>query len=305
MGRRLAAPALCLVALGACDGFADGRVAQLEREVRALRAAQAAPLPDVAAAFAPLRQAVDLLVQRGDMERTRFVAVAQEVTQLAALMQGFVDDARKHEVEALRSRVLELDRQIKEQNKTQGEERELLLKALDLTATKLESFLRQVGAHKNEPPPAQGERKSWQDPAFLLPIGGALALLLAIAQLLRRGRGAPEVRELATIPDVVVDAPAPIVTHAQASWAQGQGPVAVRVELAAHDGAHGRERVAQWLAAEPRVLRAPAPEFEERGALLQVRFFVHDGMSAAERASLSADVQLRAQAESAAGRRSA
>jgi hypothetical protein len=139
----------------------------------------------------------------------------------------------------------------------------------------------------------------------LLPIGGALALLLAIAQLLRRGRGAPEVRELATIPDVVVDAPAPIVTHAQASWAQGQGPVAVRVELAAHDGAHGRERVAQWLAAEPRVLRAPAPEFEERGALLQVRFFVHDGMSAAERASLSADVQLRAQAESAAGRRSA
>ncbi len=298
--------------LTACDNFGDDRVAQLEREVGAMRAAQATAPPDIAGALSPLRQAIDMLVQRGDLERTRFVAVTQELAQLATLMQGFVDDSRRGEVEALRTRVLDLDRQIKEQSKAQGEERDLLLKALDLTATKLEAFLRQVSAQSvgtrspgQAPGADQKVRKSWQDPAVVWPIGLGVLGLSAVFVLARRSRRAPYVTplDLPIEESVVVDAPE-LTLDSVGAWAQ-HVPVSVRAEIGSSDVGQARERVAQWLAAEPRVLQAPAPEIEQRGPLLHVRFFVHDGMPAAERASLQADVQLRGQTESAAGRRSA
>lgn len=308
--------AIVLLSLVACDNLGEDRVGQLEREVRALRAAQSAAPADVAGALAPLRNALDMLVQRGDLERTRSLAVTQELAQLATLMQGFVDAGRRAEVETLRGRVLELDRQIKEQSKAQGEERDLLLKALDLTATKLEAFLRQVGGQKTELPaagPERGVRKSWQDPAVLWPVGLSVLGLLAILLLVHRSRRAVSVvpLDLPVVPDVVVDAPLPGTTPGPPPGATAMAgtrtpsPVAVRVTIGSGDGDLARERVMHWLAAEPRVLTTPAPEFELRGALLHVRFLVPHDLPAAERASLQAGVQLRGLPESAAGRRSA
>jgi hypothetical protein len=122
---------------------------------------------------------------------------------------------------------------------------------------------------------------------------GALAFV-AVWWLSRAGRRGAQATALAVPvgPDVVVDAPAP---EASDAWAPRGGPLPLRVDLGTADAEGARARVTDWLAREPRVLTVPAPVIEPRGPTLHVRLFVHDGMCAAERASLAADVLLRGQ----------
>lgn len=302
-----------LLGLSACDGFADGRVQRLEEEVQALRAGQVAAPADVAAAMAPLRGAMDVLVQRGEVERTRWAALAQEIGQLATLVHGFVDDGRRAEVEALRARIGDLERQAQEQAKAQGDDRELLLRALEATATRLEAFLRQVSPRKGESAPLPvGNVDLWRSlrqPQVLWPLGLAMAAAATLLWLSRRGRRSPLALALDP-PDAVVDAPAPMVSPAvsQAGGARGfagDGPVMVRLDVRASDVDQAAQRLTTWLEHEPRVLRRPVPAVEPGAGVLRVCFFVPGTMSAAERASLTAEVGVRGRSESHADRRSA
>ncbi|HLU38342.1 MAG TPA: hypothetical protein VK081_03090 [Planctomycetota bacterium] len=293
--KRLLSVAL-LVGAG-CDGWAHDRIARLEADLRELRAAQAAAPADVGAALAPLREAIEAMLRRGDLERLRGGVLAAEVAQLAHLVQDLAGEARRAEVEALRGRIAELEQQLAEQNRAQAADRDLLLRALELTATRLEAFLRRTAPAPESAPPVEPRRSSALPWAL-----GALTAALVVLAVLRRRRVVPRAvpLDLPVGPEAFVDAPEPV--SGRAPLAGGRGPLPVRVEVGASDPGDARERVRRWLANEPRVLKAPAPELELRGATLQVRFFVQDGMPAAERASLAAAVLLRGQAESHAGR---
>lgn len=301
---------VALAALSSCDGFGDGRVQRLEEEIRALRAAQAVAPNDIAAVMTPLRGALDVLFQRGEVERTRWTAVTQELAQLATLMQSFVDDGRRVEVEALRARVGDLERQAKEQAATQSEERDLVLRALESTATKLEAFLRQVNVRKSEAPPPSGGgelRQSVLQPAVLWPLG--LLGLVAAALVLVSRRAPRRPRAIALDPpEAYVDAPAfdlADVPDTRVEDARPRGPVLLSLDIETRDLDWARQRIEPWLADEPRVLAQPRPELEDRDGVLRVRFFVPDTMPMAERACLTADVMMRGRVERHADRRSA
>jgi len=300
---------LGLGALAACDGLGDGRLQRLEEEVRSLRAAHASAPTDVAAALIPLRDAIDGMVQRSAVERTRWSALTQEILQLTGVMQGFVDENRRAEIEALRTRVLELEQQAKDQAKTQGEERELLLRALDATAGKLEAFLRRVEVRKGTSEPLTGfdAWRSLTSGSVLWPIGGAVVVALALYVWSRRGRAAPRVRPLDP-PEAVVDAPefglaAP--ERGLAAVPQSRRPIALGVEVKTSSPAPLPEPLLRWLQLEPRVLQQPPPVVQGRGSTLCVQFFVQDSLPLAERASLIAEVRARGQSETVADRRSA
>ncbi len=293
---------LSALAAAGCDGFADGRVARLEQELRELRAQYVQPKPDVGEALTPLRGAIDTLLQRGEVERARWSAVTAEMGRVADLMHGFVDAERRTAVDALRGRIQELETQAKQQAGVQAEERELVIKALEATATKLETFVRQA-AQKSSAIGA-APRKSEFDWTALWPFGAALVGIGAVLVVLRPRRRQAEVF-CEELPEAIVDAPAPVVEPSVFDVRVGgaRGPVPLRVELGAtQTGAEARLR--QWLGSDPRILKMPAPELEQRGQSVHVRFFVQHGMSLAERSSLVAEVQLRSHAESS-NRRSA
>jgi hypothetical protein len=290
-----------LAFLPACDGFGDDRLQRLEQELRALRAAQAEAPVDLGVAMAPLRGAVELLMQRAEVDRARCSAIAQELTQLATLMSGFVDDSRRVQVEALRARVLELERQTAEQAKTQGEERDQLLRALDATATKLEALLREVTNRKGESLPSLPDASRWRSlwqPQVLWPLALALGVVVVVLVLARRSRSGPRATAL-DLPDAVVDPPPfELDATAVAPGTDGvRGPVALRVAVGARDGDAAWQRVQTWVASEPRILAQPPPDVERRGTVLQVRVFVADSMPLAERASLAAELAVRGRGE--------
>ncbi|MEZ5967293.1 MAG: hypothetical protein R3F56_25880 [Planctomycetota bacterium] len=306
----------------ACDGFGDSRMQRLEEEVRALRAAQAGAPADVTDAMAPLRSAVEVLVQRGEVERTRWTALAAEIDQLATLVQGVVEAGRRGEVDALRQRIGELERQAAERAKAQDEDRDLLLRALEATANKLEAFLQQARVRKGAALPEgavpEGGRgstlwRSVRDPRVLWPLGLAVVGVVGLLAWSRRRRR-PSVLPL-DAPDAFVDAPPPpsskeagldgrdgYLTDSMASLC---GPLSLLVEVRTANGEAASQRLSNWLAQDPRVLARPVPTFEVRPGVLHARFYVAAGMSLAERNSLAAEVRARGCGESHADRRSA
>lgn len=297
-------PFLLLGAATACDGFESGRLQRLEQEVRELRAEHAAAPEDVAEAMAPLRNAMDLLLQRSDVERARWTALAQEIGQLATLVHGVVDETRRTELEALRARIDELERRTKEQASAQTEERELLLRALDATAKKLEAFLRRVEPRKGAVAPALPDSGLWvslRDPRVAWGLALTALLGTVVLALARRPRRGPRALPLDP-PDAFVDAPAPL--EDAVSVREG-GPIALRVDVRTHDLDAAWHRVALWVADEPRILEQPPPRVERHGGALRVCVFVPSEMPLAERASLSAEITLRGRGESHADRRSA
>jgi hypothetical protein len=300
--RATLAPFLFLLALTACgDPLAERRIDQLERELRALRAGAAGDAlqgEGAAAALAPLKEAIELLVRRADVERTRWNAATAELGQLADLVHGFVDESRRAEVEGLRQRLQELEQQARSQAAARAEESALVLRALQTTAEKLEAFLRQVAPAK-APATGGGERRSDLHPAWFAALGvvaGATAMVL----LRRPARRRPAVVEL---PEAFVDPP-PVAPPAAA--ADGHHPLLLRAVVPTDTPGDTARSLSRWLAEEPRVLSAPAPRCEVRTDSVHVSMHVSSALPAAERAGLVAEIQLGAGAlESGAGRRTA
>ena len=296
---------------GACsDPVAATRIDQLERDLVALRAAHhpSSLAPAIGDALAPLHDAIAALARRAEAERARFSAVTAEVGQLATLVHGFVDDTRRVQVDELRQRLQDLEAQAKAQASAQAEDNAILLRALELTATRLEAFLREVtpaprpatqpGTQPtNDNPPAKdvvAERKSSLHPAWFALAGVVGGLLLAL--LLRRRapvrRRRPDVIEL---PGAVVDAPAPMLASplvVAPRAAATHGPLALRAVVPTSAADATATTLRRWHADDPRVLTAPAPRCDVRGRAVHVEFHVSSALPAAERAGLVAEVLL-------------
>lgn len=300
---------------GACgDPVAATRIDQLERDLVALRAAHqpSSLAPALGDALSPLHDAIAAVARRAEAERARFSAVTAEVGQLATLVHGFVDDTRRVQVDELRQRLHDLEAQAKAQASAQAEDNAILLRALELTATKLEAFLREV-TPAPRPVPQQGtqspsqpaadnppakdvvaERKSSLHPAWFALGGVAFGLLLGVL-FRRRGpvrRRRPDVIEL---PGAVVDAPAPILAGplvVAPRAASAHGPLALRAVVPTNAADATAATLRRWLADDPRVLTAPAPRCDVRGRAVHVEFHVSSALPAAERAGLVAEVLL-------------
>lgn len=295
--------------VGACgDPVAATRIDQLERDLVALRAAHhpSSLAPAIGEALAPLHDAIAACARRAEAERARFSAVTAEVGQLATLVHGFVDDTRRVQVDELRQRLADLEAQAKAQAGAQAEDNAILLRALELTATKLEAFLREVtpaprpvSQPVSQPGTAPAddvvaERKSSLHPAWFALAGLVGGMFLAIL-LRRRGpkpRRRPEVIEL---PGAVVDAPAPVLASplvVAPRAAAAHGPLALRAVVPSGSADATASTLRRWLADEPRVLAMPAPRCEVRGKAVHVEFHVSSALPAAERAGLVAEVLL-------------
>lgn len=292
---------------GACgDPVAATRIDQLERDLVALRAAHqpSSLAPAIGDALAPLHDAIAAVARRAEAERARFGAVTAEVGQLATLVHGFVDDTRRVQVDELRQRLKDLETQAKAQASAQAEDNAILLRALELTATRLEAFLREVTpaprpatqpATDNQPAKdVVAERKSSLHPAWFA-LGGVGGGLLLTVLFRRRGpvrRRRPEVIEL---PGAVVDAPAPMLAGplvVAPRAASAHGPLALRAVVPTNAADATAATLRRWLADDPRVLTAPAPRCDVRGRAVHVEFHVSSSLPAAERAGLVAEVLL-------------
>ncbi|MBK9129634.1 MAG: hypothetical protein IPM13_17895 [Phycisphaerales bacterium] len=235
-----------------------------------------------------------------------------EVGQLAALMHGFVDDVRRVQVDELRQRLQDLEAQAKVQASAHAEDNAILLRALELTATRLEAFLREVtpaprpvsrpvtqpGAQPaTDNPPAKdvvAERKSNLHPAWFALAGLVGGLLLTF--FFRRRAPVPRRRpEVIELPGAVVDAPAPVLASplvVAPRAAAAHGPLALRAVVPTGAADATASSLRRWLADEPRVLAMPAPRCEVRGKAVHVEFHVSSALPAAERAGLVAEVLL-------------
>lgn len=162
----------CAFASAACDGGAATANAEVAAELRALRAAlvatsrPAARPPTQAAtaglgeAMAPLREALAALVSNQDDLQRRQLALAQELQRWSAVLIESTRGAQREETSALAARLRDLEAALAAQDARHREVEQLVQRALDHTADRLEQFLQAVEAGAEpapEAPPADAE----------------------------------------------------------------------------------------------------------------------------------------------------
>jgi hypothetical protein len=152
-----------LMILAACTPPNSGAEAEVAAELRALRQVlltRSAPdarsttssITDVAAARAPLRQALEGLSTNQHELQQRQLALTQELQRWSALLVQNTTGTRRDETAALSARLLELETSLQAQDVRHREMETLLQGALDRTADRLGEFLHAVGA-PTEPDP--------------------------------------------------------------------------------------------------------------------------------------------------------
>lgn len=140
--------------LAACSEAAPDPSEEIAGELRALRLllqqrpAAVAPAADAAAlqaAMAPLREALDGVVEAQRDQGGRQVALAQELQRWSQLLVESVGASRADEAKALAARLQQLEQALQQQEQRHREVEAMLQGALDRTADRLEDFLRRVG----------------------------------------------------------------------------------------------------------------------------------------------------------------
>ena len=167
----------CAFASAACDGGAATANAEVAAELRALRAALVATSRPVARpptqaattglgeAMAPLREALAALVSNQDDLQRRQLALAQELQRWSDVLIESTRGAQREETSALAARLRDLEAALAAQDARHREVEQLVQRALDHTADRLEQFLQVVEAGAEPAPEAP--------PADVEPGGGA------------------------------------------------------------------------------------------------------------------------------------
>ncbi len=150
---------LLLFALAGCAPSNASGEAEVAAELRALRQVllkhqQATPQArsaagssaDVAAALAPLREALAALVQNEHELQQRQLALTQELQRWSMLLVENATSTRREEGEALAARLRQLEASLQAQDVRHREVEALMQGALERTADRLGEFLRRVGA---------------------------------------------------------------------------------------------------------------------------------------------------------------
>ncbi len=137
---------LVLAACGPADQPDAGAEAELLRELRALRGSierqQAAPdRRQLDAALLPLRELLQGLVAEQGTLRERQQALAGELVRWSGLVAQTASAESKGELAALQERLGRLETELGQQDARHREVQELMRKALDATADRLEAFL--------------------------------------------------------------------------------------------------------------------------------------------------------------------
>lgn len=165
-GARLGCAAALVLAVAACDRGPSAGESELLAELRALRQvlarserAASAPAPaaaEIAEALTPLRSVLDALTANQRELQQRQLALTQELQRWSVLLVESTGTAQRDEGQAIAARLQQLEAALAAQEARQREVEQLVQRALDNTADRLEAFLQAVGAGQ-EPAPANGE----------------------------------------------------------------------------------------------------------------------------------------------------
>lgn len=161
IARLLASAILTVVAAGCQRADADTVVElrALREELRSQRTTDgggASPNGELRQAMQPLQQAFDTVLTQHEAERSRWSALSTEVGKLATMVGDRVDDADKASLAQVQQRLAELEQNMRDERATHARERELILKALEHTADKLDVFLQRVKRIEPAPAPDAG-----------------------------------------------------------------------------------------------------------------------------------------------------
>ena len=203
-----------VASFGACSESATDGSREVAGELRALRLAMqqatpATPAPavdrnQIGAALEPLREVMTALGQEQRDLQARQLTLTQELQRWSQLLAQTATGAARSESEALTARLQTLEATLKAQDERHRQVEELLGRALDRTADRLDEFLRRLGAEV----PTSGEGDKAAAPAGA---GGETAPPPAPVE---RTGPAPKVGEVAPVP---VGAPRP-PRQAQVVW---------------------------------------------------------------------------------------
>lgn len=175
-----------------CDDVAPTASEEVAGELRALRLllaqqARAVPAaangerPDVQAALAPLRSALDALAQSQRELAERQVALTQEMQRWSLLLVESVQGARADEAKATAAKLKELETSLRTQDVRHREVETVIQGALERTADQLDEFLRRLqGTPGTAAPPAKPAGGGGAAPAVVPAVGernGEQALL--------------------------------------------------------------------------------------------------------------------------------
>ena len=153
-----------VASFGACSESAAGGSREVAGELRALRqamqqAAPATPGPaidrnQIGAALEPLREVMTALGQEQRELQARQLTLTQELQRWSQLLAQTATGATRSESEALTARLQTLEATLKAQDERHRQVEELLGRALDRTADRLDEFLHRLGA--DAPAPVEG-----------------------------------------------------------------------------------------------------------------------------------------------------
>lgn len=230
---------LCAV----CSCSRDPRVDELLEQLRGTQSQQAefgqvsarteVLRGDVREAFAPLREALAGLTRDQVEVRTQFADVSGEMGEVLGVVKSSVDEASRGRLQQLQDRLAKLEIEMRQRAEAAQEEQALILRALELTADKLDGFLQRVQQlgppgdadndsktgvppRKNEGDSGPGQQESSLAVGWWWGVVGVLSALLGVWLVRRR-------RPLA--------APAPMDPRAEPSIDWGVEPVDVPIEL--------------------------------------------------------------------------
>lgn len=146
---------------GACSDSATDGSREVAGELRALRLAmqQAAPATpgsgidrhQIGAALEPLREVMTALGQEQRELQARQLTLTQELQRWSQLLAQTATGAARGESEALTARLQTLEATLKAQDERHRQVEELLGRALDRTADRLDEFLHRLGADAAAP----------------------------------------------------------------------------------------------------------------------------------------------------------
>lgn len=297
MRRHFVALALLAAATVGCERGADPAQVELAAELRALRqtlavvppaagSPAASPVDErraVGEALAPMREALDGLLQAQRDLAARQLSLTQELQRWTALLatglQGAPSPKSSADAAALAQRLAELERTMADQDQRHREVEALLQGALDRTAERLEDFLNRVeqlkpagtGTAVPVAPTGHGaghggdgsspQRGGWPWPAALAGGFALVVALLLLRRLVQPDRAAALPRSAESPPDLAAAAPHP----ERAAVAAGEVDQ-IWAAAALLGEAVGKLRSQPAVAAEPSTVGGPhdvgAPEHE-------------------------------------------
>lgn len=161
--------AALLVLLVACEPQAPNGMAEVARELRSLRQALPSSAPAsvdkgaITEALAPLREALQGMASEQARLQQQQTALTEELRRWAALVAQTATAGPRQELEALQQRLQTFETQLQEQGARHRQSEELLERALNGTADRLDEFLKRLDALRSpgketaEPPPPAPE----------------------------------------------------------------------------------------------------------------------------------------------------